>query len=387
MEVPKDPISDFYQLTPVKGKGFGIDSGMEIITKMNVPARGEIKNENIDIHPCKKPKIEMDVKPKVDADIKIKTEPIEEFNNSIGIITNMNVPANGEIQNEKIEPRMQMDIKPKIEADFKAKIEPIDDINRGVEIVGNMNISTIQASTMSDFYPLTPSPREGQGFGNFPIHVTMISDFCQLIPIEGKGFGVVASKFIKKGTVILKEDAQMPCLDEPDLENEAVEAFWEESWVDWIKEILDSFYKMKSSDQKEYFELYNQLENVPMRTNQEWEQLLGRDQISYENCVNVYLLKVIKKMEDDKEKAAKIFDIVGIYYSNYLNDGLKIKRARFNHSCRPNTFQQLGLHGISNEIRAVSNIEPGQEITINYVEGGKLLFNTIHTILFTMLSR
>ena len=117
MEVPKDPISDFYQLTPVKGKGFGIDSGMEIITKMNVPARGEIKNENIDIHPCKKPKIEMDVKPKVDADIKIKTEPIEEFNNSIGIITNMNVPAYGEIQNEKIEPRMQMDIKPKIEAD------------------------------------------------------------------------------------------------------------------------------------------------------------------------------------------------------------------------------------------------------------------------------
>jgi len=58
-----------------------------------VPARGEIKNENIDIHPYKKPKIDMDVKPKVEADIKIKTEPIEEFNRSIEIITNMNVPA------------------------------------------------------------------------------------------------------------------------------------------------------------------------------------------------------------------------------------------------------------------------------------------------------
>ena len=92
-------------------------------------------------------------------------------------------------------------------------------------------------------------------------------------------------------------------------------------------------------------------------------------------------------MEDDKEKAEKILNIVGIYYSNCLVDGVEIKRARFNHSCRPNTFQQLGLHGISNEIKAVSNIEPGQEITINYVEGGKLLFNTIHTILFTMLSR
>ena len=151
MEDPKDPISDFYQLTPVKGKGFGIDSGMEIITKMNVPARGEIKNENIDIHPLKKPKIETDAKPKVEADIKIKTKPIEEFNRSIEIITNMNVPANnGQIKNEKIEPKIEMDIKPKIEADFKAKIEPIDDINRGMEIIGNMNIRS-QASIMSDF--------------------------------------------------------------------------------------------------------------------------------------------------------------------------------------------------------------------------------------------
>ena len=140
MEVPKDSISDFYQLTPVKGKSFGIDSGMEIITKMNVPARGEIKNENIDIHPFKKPKIETDAKPKVEADIKIKTKTIEEFNRSIEIITNMNVPANnGQIENEKIEPKIEMDIKPKIEADFKAKIEPIEDIKRGMEIVANMN--------------------------------------------------------------------------------------------------------------------------------------------------------------------------------------------------------------------------------------------------------
>ena len=110
------------------------DSGLEIITKMNVPAR--IKNENIDIHPFKKPKIEKDVKPKIEADIKIKTEPIEEFNRSIDIVTNMNVSANVEIKNEKIEQKMAMDIKPKIEA----KIEPIDDINRGMDIVGDMDV-------------------------------------------------------------------------------------------------------------------------------------------------------------------------------------------------------------------------------------------------------
>ena len=79
-------------------------------------------------------------------------------------------------------------------------------------------------------------------------------------------------------------------------------------------------------------------------------------------------------MEDDEEKAEKILNIVGIYYSNCLVDGVEIKRARFNHSCRPNTFQQLGPNGVSKEIRAVSNIEPGQEITINYAVE-KLLFN------------
>ena len=34
--------------------------------------------------------------------------------------------------------------------------------------------------------------------------------------MEGKGFGIIASKFIEKGTVILpEEDAQMPYIDEP----------------------------------------------------------------------------------------------------------------------------------------------------------------------------
>ena len=80
----------------------------------------------------------------------------------------------------------------------------------------------------------------------------------------------------------------------------------------------------------------------------------------------------IKKMEEDKKKVDEIFKIVSIYLSNSLRDGLKIKRARFNHSCRPNTFQHIPEHG-SNEIWVVSNIEPGQEITVDYSRG-KLLF-------------
>ena len=216
-----------------------------------------------------------------------------------------------------------------------------------MEIVANMNSIRIQDSIMSDFYQLTP--------------------------MEGKGFGIVASKFIEKGTVILpEEDAQMPFFDEPEELKKVSESVQvvQESWMNWIKKILDLFDKMKDSDQKEYLELYNQFEYVPESDIPQWQERVG---ISYEKCVNLWLLKVIKKMEDDTKKAEKIFKIVGIYYSNYLSDGLKIKRARFNHSCRPNTFQQPR----TNEIRVVSNIEPGQEITINYTERQKLLFNML----------
>ena len=67
-----------------------------------------------------------------------------------------------------------------------------------------------------------------------------MSKLYQLIPMEGKGFGIVASTFIKKGTVILKESAQMPYVnDEPDLD--ILPDFLgggskqEDSWMNWIK--------------------------------------------------------------------------------------------------------------------------------------------------------
>ena len=207
-----------------------------------------------------------------------------------------------------------------------------------------------------------------------------MSQLYQLVPMEGKGFGIVASTFIKKGTVILKEYAQMPFLDcEPDLDT--LPDFLgggpaqEESWMNWIKKILDLFNKMTISDQKNYLELYNILEHVPEFDLSQWTERLCTDQITYEDCVKGYLEKFTEKMESDKKKAEKIFKIVGIYWSNLLKDGLKIKRARFNHSCRPNTFQHIPEHG-SNEIWVVSNIQPGQEITVDYTRG-KVLFNML----------
>ena len=43
-----------------------------------------------------------DVKPKFEAEFKVKIEPVEEFNRKMEVITKMNIPANGEIRNENI---------------------------------------------------------------------------------------------------------------------------------------------------------------------------------------------------------------------------------------------------------------------------------------------
>ena len=68
------------------------------------------------------------------------------------------------------------------------------------------------------------------------------------------------------------------------------------------------------------------------------------------------------KMEKDSTKAEKILQIVCIYESNLFGNGIRIKIARLNHSCHPNATDIKRNY----ELRAISDIEPGEEIAINY---------------------
>ena len=129
----------------------------EFTNNMDIPVKAEMKNRNT-YFPFENPKVESDIRikieadsvamPKLEAGIKIKIEPIEEFDRSMEIITNMIIPTNAEIKNENIDApyekrkKMEMDFKPKIETDFKVKSEPNDDIIRGMKIIDNMNIPT-----------------------------------------------------------------------------------------------------------------------------------------------------------------------------------------------------------------------------------------------------
>ena len=128
----------------------------EFTNNMDIPVKAEMKNRNT-YFPFENPKVESDIRikieadsvamPKLEAGIKIKIEPIEEFDRSMEIITNMIIPTNAEIKNENIDvsyekTKIEMDFKPKIEMDFRPKTEPIDDINRGMKIIDDMNIPT-----------------------------------------------------------------------------------------------------------------------------------------------------------------------------------------------------------------------------------------------------
>ena len=179
-----------------------------------------------------------------------------------------------------------------------------------------------------------------------------MTEMFQVVPIEGKGCGIVASKFIKRGTLILKEVSQMPSIDvpSPNLQMQS-----DSSMVDYIKKIVSVFELMNKSDKEEYLKLHNKYERDHV--------LQGNFRLN----LKVQNLKtIIMKIDADAGKAENILKIIGIYETNSFGNGLKLKTSRFNHSCWPNAVQ------ISNEVRATYNIKEGQEITINYLESSRL---------------
>ena len=175
----------------------------------------------------------------------------------------------------------------------------------------------------------------------------------QVKPVEGKGFGIVATKFIKKGVLILQEDPQIQI--EPNEESQRGEDLMSSilanpgSWKVWINKLWSLFNQMEESDQNEYLKLYNSFEEAI--------HVLGK----------VMLLVLVNQMkENEEDDAEKILDIVFIYFSNYRIGGkVMIKMSRFNHSCQPNAVLKSG----SNQIWTISDIKPGQEISIDYCSG------------------
>ena len=105
---------------------------------------------------------------------------------------------------------------------------------------------------------------------------------------------------------------------------------------------------MRKSDQEEFLTLYNKFENL---------ESLPPSKMEFQNRVKGYFYS----MEQNKDKAEKMFKILNIYVTNmYSLTGVCLKISRINHSCRANAVFDKG------EIRAVYKIKEGQEINLDY---------------------
>ena len=181
-----------------------------------------------------------------------------------------------------------------------------------------------------------------------------MSSVYKVTKIEGKGLGCVATMDIEKGSLILVENPQICAHNEE-----------EEGSLKWIKSLLKSFKRMEKADQLEYMELHSKYNNF-----QDFENSPDAKDIEMfkkqvvEKCVRNWKLE-ISKIEQNPEKAEEIFKIICIYSTNTFPAGLKIKTSRFNHSCRENATSIIMLNG-EHQVRAISNIKKGKEITITY---------------------
>ena len=148
-----------------------------------------------------------------------------------------------------------------------------------------------------------------------------------------------------------------------------------------------SFNSMNKKDQMEYLKLYKKSDNnqalpVDLRIKNNFISLMKI--INYTKVSDQ--VKVLKQVVEDRsggvkvtdfvmknlEKLAnflrnnndpieKIFKVVEIFETNNFHGEIRIKTSRFNHSCRPNAAVVD-----SAEVRAMSKIRAGEEITISY---------------------
>ena len=184
-----------------------------------------------------------------------------------------------------------------------------------------------------------------------------MSSVYKVTEIEGKGLGCVATVNIEKGSLILTENPQI-CADTEE----------EEGGYGWIKSLLKSFKRLKKADQLEYMELHSKYNNLQGSQNSPDAKDIEmfKEQVM-EKGVKTWKLE-ISKIEQNPEKAEEIFKICAIYSTNKFPGGVQIKTSRFNHSCKENATSMIMLNG-EYQIRAISNIKKGKEITISYNSG------------------
>ena len=170
--------------------------------------------------------------------------------------------------------------------------------------------------------------------------------------IVGKGFGWIALKNIKVGTMICKEKPQFfPEKIPKELDPPSIH----------FSNLMNTFFAMSKENQKEFLELSNAYYDP--------------------NSLNDEAKKLYFGWKNDTENQTQfdshlLLKIICICQTNRFGDGfgeICIKISRINHSCCSNSDYFTNDDG-EMEIRATSKILEGQEITINYAGTNRAIY-------------
>ena len=128
-----------------------------------------------------------------------------------------------------------------------------------------------------------------------------MSEFHQVVKIDGKGFGCVATKDIKRGTLILREQPEIIC-KRPGLVTPV-----------WIKSLEKSFKQMNKNNQEEFLKLHNGFLDQDLSSNQ-------RIILEQRN-----LRSILSQMYESAHEREKILVILGICSTNaFQHDCMKL---------------------------------------------------------------
>ena len=157
--------------------------------------------------------------------------------------------------------------------------------------------------------------------------------------IEGKDLGCVAIKDIKKGTLILQEAPQcIPTIND-------------------MKSVITSYLQMDQGNQEEFMKLCNRFRDYDSLDE------YGKARQDY---LKQWIVTNQEFLKSSKLPDEKVLEIFGIYSTNAFLKGVGIQTSRFNHSCCSNAETIWDEDDQLRNTRAVSKINAGEEITINY---------------------
>ena len=169
-----------------------------------------------------------------------------------------------------------------------------------------------------------------------------MSEFYQVMPIDGKGLGCVATKDIKRGTLILREKAQI-LYKKSEIETKG-----------WTKNVVKSFNQMNKTNQEEFLKLHNHFLDQDLSPNQQFTH--------YQNLLRLAVR--VKERSKSEQEREKILAILFICSSNcFMHDDfhcIAIQASRFNHSCLPNAMLKITSGG-EIFVRTITKIKTGEK--------------------------